>query len=803
MKNVIKRLLRNPLYTVAVVSVLSIGLGVAMALYAIVDATMFRPLNIENPDRVVRIFRTDETQKNMSNWSRPYGRDYLAGSGAFSDVALYASWGSAMLEQPDSQPRQVSTGLVSGNFFEVLGVRPELGRLIFPADEQQGRPAVAVLSYRFWQQLGGEKSIIGETLQLHGETVTVIGVLQEDYTGVELGTVNDLFMPVTSVAISVRGIDPEGLLHNPGFSWLEAVGRLQPGVSVAQAQRALDTRRLAAGEDESSLPHAKVIPARDVAIDVKGAGALQQLSFVLLGLVGILMLSVAADVGGLMLVRAETQRTSTGIQMSMGATRGRIATEVLFESGVLTTLAMCIAMFVAMLVVRWLNSFLGSDLALPDNTRDVFMNARVVIVLFGMLLFVTLVTGLAPMRRIIHQTPMSVLRGTRGADVARGPGLRDFLVATQVAFGVVLVVSAVMFIGALRSTLNIDLGFETDNRSLARVSQTDGIGDMAVFGELLDAVRNDPRVESAALVFMTPVVDSGMRQTVEPEGYQPAEGENLHIDIQPISDGYFRTLRIPLMQGEDIRVTEPGGDVPLIVNQEFVDRYWPDGTPLGKQVVGLFRDERPTRVVGVVANNRQRSLHEKAFPIVYVPYTQMFFTGLEIVAQSSSPELAMAAIRENAERYRARLSMDGGTQLQKRIDALTARDRAMTTLATGSAVFTCMLAIVGIYGVAAFSSRHRRREIGIRYALGASRGNVVLRFLRRGLLVALAGIAVGVGAGGYIGSQLRGVIQGAGELSTVMLLLAAGLMALVALLANLLPVWRAAAVDPMDVLRDE
>jgi predicted permease len=794
-----QRLLRRPTYAIAVTLVLGVGLGGAYCLYGVVDSVLFRPLEIADAERVVRVFKSDESRSERDNWSRQHVLEQLAPVAAFESVAFYADFAQLTYTAADRQ-HEWRGAIVSGNYFATMGVNPVAGRLLQDDDGVRGAAPVAVLSAETWRnRFNANEALIGEAIRINGQPVTVVGVAPPGFSGVSLETRIDVWLPMSLANMALNGFSLD-MLYGDNVSWLEAVARLVPGVSAADAQRMLDTRRLARAEDEAELTPTLVLPARQVAVDPEGSRGARSTSWVLLGLVGVLLLVVWSDTAGLMLVRAEAQRAETAVRMSLGATRSRIAVQALAESAAVAIAAGAMATLTAFLLAKWLIGVAGDDLGIAVDVHAMLFNPRAVVAFVAMLALTVVLTSLAPMRRLARTLLTVVLRNAQSDGSQRAVGVRDVLVAVQVGLSLVLLTAAIVFVGSMRETLRIDSGFSFSDRAVARINLNDSGDDKQAYREILEALRNDGRVENAALALFAPVNNSGLRTSFSPQDYSPAPDEDVNVDLLPVSDGFFQTLGIELLEGRDV----DGGDErrEVIVNRAFADRYWPGRSAVGLTIHELMSDQ-PAEVVGVVANYRQHNLREDPRPMIFMPQQLIFTSGLEVVVEASSAQMALAAIREVTKREAPNASLIEPSTMQTRIDELTARDRAITTVAAASAVFAILLSVVGMYGIAAFSVRHRQREIGIRYSLGATRVDVVLRFLRRGALVAAAGIALGSLLTLLLGPRFAGTMAGVDSRPLTELLLVALLLAAVAVLANVVPVWRAAGVAPMDVLRDE
>ncbi len=801
MWQVVRRLMRRPVYLASVVLVLGIGLGGAYCLYGVVDPVLFRPLQIADAERVVRIFMSDDAS-TRNNWSRADILEQLATVEAFDSVAFYADFADLTYMAADRHYPWAGA-IVSGEYFSLMGVKPLAGRLLQTQDSERGAAPVAVLSAEVWRnRFGADESVIGSGIRIDGRLVTVVGVAPPGFTGVSLARKIDAWLPMSLGDLALKGFSLDEL-YGRNVGWLFAVARLEPGVSVADAQRVLDTRRMARAEDEYEFAPAFVVPAREAAIDPGGERGSRKVSWVLLGLVGVLLLVVWSDVVGLMLVRAETQRAETAVRMSLGATRRRVAAEALAESAAIATVSALLAAGVAFLLSRWLLSIAGEDLGIAIDAVGMLFNPRALSVFAAMLVLSVVLTSLAPMRRLARTLLTVVLRNSETDSSQRTVGVRDLLVAVQIGISLVLLTGAILFVGSLRETLAIDPGFSVANRAAARVNLNNSGDDKQLYRSILEELRNDGRVKNAALVLTVPVNGSGLATNVNPQDYAPAPDEDVGADFLTISDGFFRTLEIDMLRGRDIDPRQDtDGPMQIVVNQAFADRYWP-----GRPVIGLKLYElmgpRDAVVTGLIADYKQRDLHETPKPTVFVPHQSFSISALEVVVEADSAELGLAAIHEVTARVAPGSSLTDAATLPDRMAELTARDRAITAVAAGSAVFATLLAAVGMYGIAAFSVRHRQREIGIRYSLGATRGNVVLRFVRRGALVAATGILLGAPLTLGLAPRFAGIMVGIDRLPLLPLLFVALLLGVIAVLANLVPVWRAAGVAPMEVLRDE
>lgn len=794
----LKTLLRRPGYFLLLAGVLAAGSGAGLGLYSIADAVLFRPLPVADPEKLVIVTRTDERGEANFNWSLPMARDQLGSEDAFSNAAWYADWLQFTLSETGSERVTLKAAAVSGGYFELMGVNPVAGRLLGASDDVQGAAPVAVISAELWRsRFDSDPNLIGSTLQLNAQPVTVVGIAPPGFAGVSLNRKVDVWMPLaTGGPMGMGGFDAKMLLDSDNFTWLDAVVRLASEVSFEQAQSLFMGRRVQNTESGQFL---RLHDAREFAMDRGGSGTASRIAWLLLALVAVIVIVACTDAAGLMLVRAEASHAASAIRFSLGASRLRLLSETLLEALFISLCAGLVGLVLAATIAHALLSILAGNLPLPQASTFEIFNPRSLAVYGGMMLITTVLTASAAMWRL-SRVPLTDAMHMNSETSTRRFGIRELLVALQVGVSVALITTAFMFIGALRETVTIDPGFTVENRAVASINLLAKGGFDKTYAPILKAVRDDPRVKNAALAGAVPVVDFGFSLAGNLQAHPSEAGEPISLETNAVSDGYFETMEIPLLAGRTFPAMDGGPVQAAIVNEAFAKQYWPDRSPLGLTVSGLSKE--PLEIIGVVADNKQRDLREAPLPQLFVPYGQLSLTSMSIVAAADNSTLAMQAIRETTRRIDPDIAIEGMESLQARVDRTTARDRAMTLLAAIAAAFATVLAMTGMYGTAAYAIRQRRREVGVRYALGATRQQVVLRFLKSGLLIVAVGTLVGVIAAWLGGRQLQGVVAGA-DINPVVVVVAACMFAFIALLANLLPVWRGAQIAPMEVLRDD
>jgi len=795
----------RPAFTLAALATLAVGIGANTAIYSLADRTLLHPLPVAGLDRLV-----------SWSWASSYPdfEDYLADDRTFSGLLAEAGL-EAVSVSAGGRTELVSADLVSAGYFTTLGVSPAAGRLLGAADDVAGGPLVVVLSHGYWQRrFGGDPSAVGSTIRLNGSPATVVGVAARGFRGLSLRSSPDVWAPLRpgQVLASSQFLLRPDLWTSRGVSWLKVYGRLRPGVSPVQAAAAMDAvYRERHPPRPGQEPERLVLhPLRARALGLNAVADLERFVLLLGGVVVFALLIACANVANMLLVRATERRHEVGVRLALGASRGRLLRQFMTESLLLGTCGGLLGLAVAWGLLGVLSAY-----QLPGGVPIADMNLTVdgAVATFGVGLSVatSLVFGLLPAWSASAARPTDAMRAL-GRAVTGSGRVRAVLVAAQVALCLVLLAGMGLFSRALQRALAIDLGFEAGpvavgavNPGLERLTPAQMLDD---FGRVVERLQAIPGVESAAWSSAIP-----MRGTImsdfQVEGYEPAADEEMYVLQNYVWTGYFKTLGIRLTRGRPFTATDgPGAPKVVIVNDAFARRYLPGVDPLGRHVTTGWDEPYSAEIVGVVADSHWHDLQETPAPFVYLPFPQ--------VADQIGSGRAWLVVRapNRAEAIAGRLAAEVsgvddrlasyriGTYEQILAERLMPQRMGLMLLGLFGTT-ALLLAAVGIQGVASYVVTQRRREIGIRIALGAEPGRVRALVLRQSLVPIAIGLGLGLIVTGLASPLAERFLYGLNPLDPLTLALVAVGLAALATLAGDLPARRAMRVDPAETLRVE
>ena len=828
----VRMLLKRPGFTLIAVVTIALGIGANTAIFSLVNATLLGRLPVSEPEDLVYVF--------TGNPGDPYGVSSYPDYAEFRDQnqvfsGLVCAGGIAASLNSDDTTAQADpvTGLiVSGNYFDVLGVKAKHGRT-FSSDEDitPGAHPVVVISDRLWQtRFNGRTDILGQQIKLNGHNFTILGVMPAEFNGTEIGIRRDLYVPMMMQAIMrpPRGgysgeMNPD-LLKVRGNRWLRLIGRLKPGVSREQAQAELSViteQQKKAYPDTNDNRIATLTPVgqsdplqRDQLISVAG---------LLMGVVGIVLLIACANVANLLLARASGRRKEIAVRLALGASRWRLVRQLLTES---VLLAMCGGLM-GTLLAWWITDLWEASPpppgALPINP-DFNLDVRV----FGFTLLLALVTGivfgLVPALQASRPDLVPALKGeSRAPDAQRAFNLRGVLVIAQVALSLVLLISGGLFLRSLWRAQQIDPGFDADRILTAPVTinllrYTSAQG-REFYRQVIERVEALPGVESATLARTVALSGGTSVRGLMIEGRESLDN-NLRSDtgaggtaidnpnvvnVNTIGMKYFQTLGISLTRGRDF-TSQDTADRPgiVIVNETFAARHF-----AGEEVIGRRLSLRGQRgpwleIVGVVRDSKYITLGERATPFVYLPLAQNHETGMVLhVRTAGDPANLVNAVRGEIQSLDRNLPVPGVAPMTELLDTSLYAARMGAVLLGAFGLLALLLASVGLYGVMSFSVARRTREIGVRMALGAQSRDVLGLVLREGMT--LVGVGVGLGVLGALAATriLAGFLYDVSTLDGATFAAIPVALATVALVACYLPAKRATKVDPMVALRYE
>jgi predicted permease len=824
-----RMLAKSPGFTAVALLTLALGVGANTAIFSLLDQVLLRQLPVQKPGELVSLRSTGPFSGHVwsdsddgESFSFPMYRDLRERNTVFS--GLLARHPVSVSVAFRSETDRVSGELVSGNYFDVLGVRPALGRLFTLEDDRlPGAHPVVVLSHGYWvRRVGGDPTILNQTLLVNGNPMTVVGVAPAGFTGVQVGTLPDVFVPMMMKA----QITPNwnGLESYTDY-WAHAIGRLKLGETRAQAEAGLKVlyRSLLEAQIARSPGRAPSGERRERFLNKKillddgshGHMTLQRDArtplLLLMGTVGLVLLIACSNVANLMIARSASRYREFAIRTAIGAGRWQLVRQMLVESVMLFLVGGALAIVIA----SWVGSALVS-VFLPDEMQGITasLDARILFFNFCLAVVAGLLFGLAPALRSTRANVISALKD-QGTAVSAGASLVSFrkaLVAGQMALTLLLLIVAGLFVRSLHNLRHVDLGVRADHVlefSVApELSGYDPVRTSVFVTRLSESIAALPGVEAVSAATVPVFANSDEDGNFTFEGYEAKEGENTNLFKNCVGPRHFSTLGIPLLAGREFTAQDDAQSPEVaILSESAVRRFFPNRNPLGARIgVGAGNGVKlEIQIVGVVRDSRHTSVRKDPQKFVYFPYTQKRGLGSATfyVRAMGQPELLAASLRGAVRALDANLPVFGMKTLETQIDESLYAERLTTLLTTSFGLLAALLAATGVYGVLAYTVAQRMREIGIRLALGAMRGDVLWLVMRDVARMALAGLAIGVPAAYGLGRLAESVLYGvqAGDLVTF----AAGtaLMIAVALLAGYLPAHHASRMDPMVALRYE
>jgi putative ABC transport system permease protein len=799
---------RAPGFTAAAVLTLALGMGATTAIFSVIRAVLLSPLPYAEPERRVMIW---------SRW-KAFGKTWVA------DAELYdyrrrcpsferiAAWGSGEANLTGGgEPVRIGTASVTAETFETLGARPILGRAFTPEEDRPGGPPVAVLGYGLWQnRFGGDPGVLGRAIELDGVSRRVVGVmprgfaLPTDFT-VDAAAPSQLWIPLQ--------IDTAQLTRNHG---LYAAGKLVAGATAARATAELKAAA-AALTREGFYPPEERFEALAVPVDDEIRGGTRRALLLVFGAVGFLMLMACANVANLLLARAEGRQREISIRAAIGAGQGRLARQLLTESLVLAVCGALLGLALAWAGVRVLAA--RGALALPA-LAPIGISSSMLLFAAGLSILTTFVFGFAPALQVLRlNLSVSLREGAQSTSAGlRSQTLRGVLASAQMALAVALLVGAGLMLRSLDALMHIDLGFNPNGALTLQLSPPEAVYEkpesvVAFYRALLDRSRGLPGVRAAGLVRSLPLAAEIGDWGLDVEGYEETPANRAKGDWQVASDGALEAMGERLLAGRPLAASDTAGALPVcLINENLARTYFSGRDPIGGRLRMGSKSDRPwMTVVGVVRDERHNGLTTVIKEKFYVPYAQFpaarngdAARNMTLVVRTGGDPLALAGpIRAQVRRLDPNMPISNVRTLRQVVDASLATPRLTGSLLSIFAGLALLLAGLGVAGVLAYLVSRRRREIGIRMALGASRAHVLGLVLRRGMTYAGAGIAAGVAAAFFLTRLMEGLLYGVAPRDPVTFAAAALALLGIALVASAVPAFRASRVDPLEALRAE
>jgi predicted permease len=809
----LRMLVKSPGFAVVAILALGLGIGANTAIFSVFNGMLWRPLPVKDPQQIAVIAYKVRGIDFPLNVSYPDFQDYLQMKNVFSDVVAYAP--SPVNFGAEGKPERAWVDLVTGNYFSGLGIEAARGRTFAPDEGWiPNKDALIVLGYKYWQRrFGGDARVIGQTVQVNQHPFTIIGVAAENYHGAYYFIDPDFYLPLTSMGLC----DPahKDDWNKRDASYLRVLGRLQPGVTPEKAMAAagpLDQRLSQEFPDSHKDMSTLVIPELKARPEPGLGRFMSTAAGVFMALVGLVLLIACANVANLILARANGRRKEIATRTALGASRWRMARQLLTES---VLLALC-GGIVGLIFSKWAGMGLMSiriPTDIPLHLFDLRMDWRIFAFSFFAALLTGIVAGLVPAKQASRADLADILKagGRSGGGAAGHHRFRNALVVAQVAVSMLLLACAGFFIRSFQNSAHTDMGFRAENTLMMSVDiglqgYTEERGQQ-FYKQLRDRVKSLAGVRDAGVTAYIPMGYDNNGMNVFPEGQvidDKTKAETAWMDM--VQPSYFRTAGVPVVEGREFTEADSATSPKVaIINEAFAKTIWPGQNAIGK----TFRAEKngpPIQVVGLTRTGKYLFLYETPQLYVYFPMAQRYASGATLmVFTESDPQRLVEPVREQIRQLDAGLpvfdvtTMDAHVQYGKPL--LPARLGAMLVGAFG--LLGLVLASVGVYGVVSYSVSQRTQEIGIRSTLGAQRLNVLGMVLRQGMTMALIGTGVGIVLAFLLFRGLHTVLYGVKSTDLLTLPTVSALLLAVAFIASYVPALRATRVDPVVALREE
>jgi predicted permease len=827
-----RTLRQTPVFTIVAVLSIALGIGANTAIFTLVDQVLLRLLPVKDPARLVMLRGPSGDMHYGANYgnsmlSYPMYEDLRDHNQVFD--GMFGRHQLVVQVGFNGGTERATGEIVSGTYFPVLGVNAAAGRLFGPGDDRApGGHPLAVLSYGYWSsRFLRDQGVIGRTLIVNNQALTVIGVAQEGFSGIDVGATTQVFIPM---AMKTQ-VSPGYLRHNVTSRrarWVQVFGRLKPGISAEQAQAQLQPYFKSIIETEVKDPAFARASAYTKSQFLRGqltvlsgsqgfSGMRRGLTrplWVLMALVAGVLLIACANVANLLVARAAARQREIAIRLAIGASRGRVVQQLLVESllialaGGVAGLALAmgaIAPLLALLVPAEQQVAIGASLDL-----------RVFGFAFGATVLTGVLFGLVPALQATRPRLATTLKEQSGSVAGGGLRLRKALVVVQVALSLLLLIGAGLFIRSVNKLMTVDLGFRGEH--LISFALDPGLNGYTsartreLHETLLSRLHETPGVESAAFSAVSLMVGGSWDQWVTVEGYKTAESETIDPYFNAISPGYFRTLGTPIIAGRDFdardlpplqpRKGEPN-ERTAIVNESFARKYFPDGQAIGKHI-GMGKDPgtpTPIEIVGIANALINDVREEEALYYVFLPSGGG--GGSWLVRTRQDPAAMFAAIRAVVREIDPNLPVYATRTIEGMLEQSTRNEHLMARLSAVFGTLATLLATIGLYGVLAYTVTRRTREIGIRMALGALRSHVSWLVMREVLILAVAGMAIALPAAWWLGRFVKSQLYDVAPMDPVTISWAIGGLATVALLSALAPALRATRINPVRALRQD
>lgn len=834
---------KSPGFTAVAVLTLALGIGANTAIFSVLESVLLRALPVHKPNELVVLTNPDAhganfgsqggTRNQLAYSEFEYLRDHnevFSGMFAADSAIPEAEIILTNSASGSGEKQRARIKLVSGGYFPTLGLTPAAGRFFAnEVDRERGASPVAVVSYPFWKRCYGlSPAILGKTIQIHQNSFEIIGVAPRGFFGETIGQSPDLWVPMLMQEAVYPGQDYltpslQGLINE--YEWLQVLGRLKPGISLAQANAAMNVQfthalaEAAGSRMTEEQRRGNFGQHLGLAPGARGSSTLretfgQPLQF-LMALVGLVLLIACANVANLLLARGAARQKEFGMRLAIGAGRARLIRQLLTESLLLAILGGAAGVVLS----YWADGLLlqmapggNASAALP---LDLHPDPLVLAFTLGVTLLTALLFGLVPSLLLTRINLAPVLKssslGSNNDSSSRRWSAGKILVIAQVAISLVLLVAAGMFVRSLAKLSEVNLGYNREDLLLFSVdsapTEPKGLGARRLYQDLQEKIAGIPGVCSVSVSANGLFMDSESGDPISVEGYTPQSGERMNVRMDHIGPHYFSTVGIPILMGREIEEQDANGRRVAVINQSFAHRFFRDTNPIGKRVRNTYPgNPADLQIVGVVADAKYNSLREKPVERLYAPLFNPMWeetsAAFEVRTFADGPAIS-EPLRQAVASTNAAIPPLEIKTMSRLVDDSLQTDKFIKQLSEAFGALAMLLAAIGLYGVMAYTVARRTREIGIRLALGAEPGNVARQVLRETLVLALIGIPIGVPIALLGAYSVRSLLFGLSFADPLTLVFTVFLLGIVAISAGVLPAYRASRVDPIVALRYE
>jgi predicted permease len=810
-------LAKAPGFTVIAALSLALGIGANTTIFTLINAVLLNPLPVEDPSQLVSVWTTDERnqggQLGFLQLSPANYKDLRDKNEVFSGLAAHQGV-PLNVAVNGGEPQQVFGEIATGNYFSLLGARPLVGRTFSPdEDKNPGERLVAVLGYGEWQKrFGGDSSVVGRTMTINGQSFAIIGVMPNGFKGTNAIGAPALWVPYMTYPVTTNGFFLE-LIRPDGRRGLvfNVTGRLKPGVGVQQAEANLKTiaRQLAQEyPNENGGRGVTIVPLAQATVNPGFRNNLVMAGSLLMTIVGLVLLIACANVANLLLARAAVRQKEIAVRLSLGASRRRLIMQLLTEG----TLLALIGGIAGLLLAYWAQGVLWSFRPpfLQADAVDLHPDLRVLLFTIGVSIVTGIVFGLAPAVQASRPDLVVELKEKTGAPSGSNRlfSLRNMLVAAQIALSLIALIGAGLFLRSLQHAQRINPGFDAEHLAvmsfdLGAQGYTEERG-RQFEQRVLERAASVPGAQAAAVGSTVPLFQGGFARTVFLEGQDTSDRRaGKLVQISVVSARYLETLGIPLMRGRALsNLDQPNTPTSVVINETMAKRFWPEQDAIGKRFK-FFGQQNFNQVVGIAKDSKYNFIGEEPTPFIYQATTQVYQPQLSLFVKAARPDAVLGTVRGEVQQLDRNLPLTGVFTLTEIFDQSLWAPRMGASLLAVFAGLSLILAVIGIYGVMAYSVNQRRRELGIRMALGASQGDVLRLVVRQGLRLTTMGVVVGLAASFAASRLIATMLFDVSPTDVVTFVAVPMMLALAALMASYIPARRATRIDPMVALRDE